>query len=80
MRSAKEVEFFPYSSRHVCYFIVYPNGQVEQIQNNKTTAKAVYEHVVANDCTLYAVWPGQWRSDLFIIDDIELYAKALGIK
>ena len=23
--------------------------------------------------TLYAVWPGNWSSDLFIIDDLELF-------
>ena len=80
MRSAKEVEYFLYGSKLVCYFVVYPDGKAEQIQNNKTTAKSVYEHVVAKDYVLYAVWPGQWRSDLFIIDDIELYANALGIK
>jgi len=26
--------------------------------------------------TLYAVWPGKWSSDLFIIDDLDGFAKA----
>ncbi|WP_239091735.1 hypothetical protein [Streptomyces sp. SID14478] len=29
---------------------------------------------------LFVVWPGQWSSDLFAIDDLEEYAKAHGIK
>jgi hypothetical protein len=27
-----------------------------------------------------AVWPGQWSSDLFEIDDLDEFAKALRIK
>jgi len=29
--------------------------------------------------TLYAVWPGNWSSDLFIIDDLEAFAESFGI-
>ena len=80
MRSAKEEKYFPYGLKLICYFAVYPDGKIEQIPNTKTAAKSVYEHVKAQDFILYAVWPGQWRSDLFIIDDIELYAEAYGVK
>ena len=36
----------------------------------------VYYRVKNEGSKLYAVWPGEYRSDLFEIDDIELYGKA----
>ncbi|MFG3195241.1 hypothetical protein ACGFYT_03830 [Streptomyces sp. NPDC048208] len=35
---------------------------------------------MAGTSRLFAVWPGQWSSDLFVIDDLDEYAKAHGIK
>ncbi|WP_325041453.1 hypothetical protein [Kribbella sp.] len=29
---------------------------------------------------LYAVWPGKYRSDLFLIDDIDEYERAIGLQ
>lgn len=29
---------------------------------------------------MYAVWPGHYRSDLFLVDDIDEYEKALGLQ
>ena len=31
---------------------------------------------LAKNTILYAVWPGNWSSDLFIIDDLDAFAKA----
>ncbi len=35
---------------------------------------------MAGESRLYAVRPGNWSSDLFVIDDLDEYAKAHGIK
>ncbi|MGW1995330.1 hypothetical protein [Embleya sp. NPDC001921] len=35
---------------------------------------------MAGESRLFAVWPGQWSSDLFVIDDLDEYARAHGIK
>jgi hypothetical protein len=35
-----------------------------------------YQRVMNKTTTLYAVWPGKWSSDLFIIDDLGAFAKA----
>ena len=32
-----------------------------------------YVHAQSGISKLFAVWPGQWRSDLFIIDDLEAF-------
>jgi hypothetical protein len=29
---------------------------------------------------IYAVWPGQWRTDLFLVDDVDVLAAELGIE
>ena len=43
----------------------------EVIETHKRASK--------NISTIYAVWSGSWRSDLFIIDDLDLFAEAVEI-
>ncbi|MDT0438999.1 MULTISPECIES: hypothetical protein [Streptomyces] len=42
--------------------------------------RAAYERAVAGKSRLFAVWPGQWSSDLFEVDDLDEFAKAHGIR
>lgn len=80
MRSAKETDNFPYGVSTVCYFEVDKNGNVSQVyhKNKSDRAKVLeaYQRVMNKTTTLYAVWPGNWSSDLFIIDDLDAFAKA----
>jgi len=73
MRSAKETGCFPYRSKLVCYMELSNDGNIKQLstQNEKIQA---YLNVKAGTSKILAVWPGQWRSDLFIIDDLESFA------
>lgn len=79
MRSAKVTENFPYTMKTVCYFEVYNDGTVKQIHHkNKSDIDEVieaYERARKEITTIYAVWPGNWSSDLFIIDDLNLFAE-----
>lgn len=79
MRSAKETGCFPYSSKLVCYIEVRKSGEVQQVPNSKTGISNAYDNVKNGNAVLYAVWPGNWRSDLFIIDDLDALAEAFGI-
>lgn len=83
MRSTKESNNFPYSMSTICYFEVDNNGNVSQIPHkNKSDREKVleaYQRAINGTTTLYAVWPGNWRSDLFIIDDLDAFAKELGL-
>jgi len=65
---------FPYRSSTTCYIEVHKNGEVTQGADCAT-----YERVRSGESRLFAVWPGQRRSDLFVIDDLDEYARALGI-
>lgn len=76
MRSAKETSNFPYGSKQVCYILVENDGAVKQLSLNKSEKQAAFaaaELVKENRAKIYAVWPGNWRSDLFIIDDINKF-------
>ena len=72
MRSAKEAGCFPYSSSVVCYFEVHSDGSIRQLTNKSEKLNA-YVNANSGKNTIYAVWPGRWRSDLLIIDDLEAY-------
>jgi hypothetical protein len=83
MRSAKESNYFPYRESTICYFEVDKNGNVSQVPHKNKSDRAkvleVYQRAVDNTITLYAVWPGNWSSDLFIIDDLNAFANELGL-
>lgn len=79
MQSAKEEKYFPYDSRTTCYILVYLDGTTKQIQHNKVDQMEAFSAVSSKKASLYAVWPGQYRSDLFIIDDINKFADIFGI-
>ncbi|MEU3408340.1 hypothetical protein ABZ766_30920 [Streptomyces sp. NPDC006670] len=66
---------FPYTARTTCYIEIHKDGRVTHGAD-----RATYERAVAGESRLYAVWPGNWSSDLFVIDDLDEYAKAHGIK
>lgn len=78
MRSAKENNF-PYKMSTICYFEVNKDGNVSQIRHKNKSDRSnlleVYQRAIDKTITLYAVWPGNWSSDLFIIDDLDAFAK-----
>lgn len=79
MRSAKKQDFFPYSAKTICYILVMQDGTVQQVQHTVGGLTDAYAAAREGKAMLYAVWPGQWRSDLFVIDDLEAFASAIGI-
>ncbi|MGW6358745.1 hypothetical protein ACWFR5_27120 [Streptomyces sp. NPDC055092] len=66
---------FPYAAGTTCYIEIHEDGTVTHGDQ-----RAAYERALAGTSRLYAVWPGNWSSDLFEIDDLDEFAKALGIK
>lgn len=79
MRSAKETENFPYAIKNICYFLVDNNGKVERVHHFRKCDRQevinAYEKIQSGTAILYAVWSGQYTSDLFIIDDIKLFGQ-----
>jgi len=56
----------------VCYIEVHADGNVTQGADEQSVTRAK-----GGASRLFAVWPGQWRSDLFTVDPDE-FAKAMG--
>ncbi|MCM3746969.1 hypothetical protein M3223_06330 [Paenibacillus pasadenensis] len=83
MRSVKETDNFPYCISTVCFFEVDKTGTVSQVYHkNKSDRSKVleaYQRAMNKTTTLYAVWPGSWSSDLFVIDDLNAFAKAFNL-
>lgn len=75
MRLASESDNFPYEQATVCYLEVDGHGVV-----TSPPEPHVSDRVRSGESRLYAVWPGHYRSDLFLIDDIDEYEKALGLQ
>ncbi|WNM29206.1 hypothetical protein RKE30_01690 [Streptomyces sp. Li-HN-5-11] len=65
---------FPYTLDTTCYIEVHKDGRVTQ-----GAGTDAHQRAVAGASRLFAVWPGQWRSDLFAIDDLDEFARAHGI-
>ncbi len=72
MRSAKETGCFPYRSKLVCYMELTEDGNIKQL-SLKTEMVTAYYNALAGKSKILAVWPGNWRSDLFIIDDLDAF-------
>jgi len=79
MRSAKENKSFPYQSNTICYFEVSGHGEVSQIGRDFNSIAAAYRNAASQRTRIFAVWPGEWSSDLFIIDDLNAFADAFGV-
>lgn len=72
MRSAKETDGFPYGNNRACYIELFATGGIKQLATYRDKIDG-YVHAKSGISKLFAVWPGHWRSDLFIIDDLEAF-------
>lgn len=75
MRLASTSENFPYELATVCYLEIASDGSV-----TSPPEEGVATRVRSGESRLYAVWPGHYRSDLFLIDNIDEYEKAIGLQ
>ncbi|MFC0526109.1 hypothetical protein [Phytohabitans kaempferiae] len=64
---------FPYELGTMCYIEVAAGGAVSQGAD-----RAACQRALAGQSRLFAVWPGNYRSDLFAIDDLDQYARGMG--
>jgi hypothetical protein len=65
---------FPYLMGTMCYIEVTQDGAVTWGNDREA-----YERARAGTSRLFAVWPGQYQSHLFAIDDLDEYARAKGL-
>lgn len=83
MKRASEAPFpYGYGDGSVCYFTLRLVDEIQvpiQLPRFRATFRLAVEDAIKYGTTIYAVWPGQYRSDLFVIDKPELLAEAIGL-
>lgn len=78
MRNASKTSF-PYGwPGRVSYFTVGGDGLPAQIRTRDEMRQAVAE-ALAGGRFIFAAWPGEFRTDLFLIDLPALLAEAIGL-
>jgi hypothetical protein len=75
-RKASESDNFPCASRLLCFFAVVKGKPPVQLHYVADRREAVRRARTRRDTVIYAVWPGNHRSDLFVIDKLAPLAKA----
>ncbi|AMU73429.1 hypothetical protein [Mycobacteroides abscessus] len=64
---------FPYGwPGHVCYFVI-KEGVPQRLHYRSDMGDAL-----TSGATIYAAWPGQYATHLFVIDDPSALANAIG--
>lgn len=66
-RTSDSGDVFPWRARDVPFIQITADGEIRQAQGIGDK-RAMLEEAGTNDCLL-AAWPGQWRQDVFLIDD-----------
>lgn len=70
---------FPYGTRRVCYIERHKDGTLHQIRTKAQMTEAI-GGARKGWIDIVAVWPGEHRSDLFLIDDLDALAAARKIR
>jgi hypothetical protein len=77
IRTTSETSFpFDWPGR-VCYFEL-NKGNMLWIKTRDETREAV-RRALTGKTKIYAAWPGQYRTDLFLVDNVAKMAEALKI-
>jgi hypothetical protein len=77
LRQASDAPALPYKARHVTLIRLEPGGRISQAQSvgDKRAMLAGARH---DDCFLVA-WTGQYRTDVFYVDDRSTIYAAIGM-
>lgn len=71
MRNTSDNPEFPWLDRRVCFFVQsMADARIHSVGIDRESRAEAIRMTDAGDLALYAVWPGQYRSDLFLVDDL----------
>lgn len=78
MRKVSEVTNipFPFNDSTCCPIYISKDGSFHQIYKGKELE--YYNSAKEGSGNIIIVWPGKYRSDAFLVDDIEQYGRAKG--
>ena len=79
MRQASEADYFPFEDSTMCYFTVDKKGKVVHYPHKNKSDKLELLNAIGDakkgEIQMYAVWPGRYRSDLFLVDNLEAFTE-----
>ncbi len=80
IRKTSETDIpFPHGwNDRLCYFELI-GGELHWTKDRDEVRDAV-RRAYLGESQLFCAWPGQYRTDLFLVDDLEVAAEALGAK
>lgn len=70
-RRTSEVADFPWASPRLCWILVFKNGTVEQPHYVDERRAAIKSAKIRSNPQLYIAWPGEYSTDLFLVDNPE---------
>ena len=76
LRRTSDVDDVPWRAGDVTLISISEGGRITQAQRIEEKRSAI-RNASAGDCLLLA-WPGQWRQDIFLVDDRK--AAVLGLE
>lgn len=79
-RKTSDVETgFPHGwTGGLCYFEI-DHGEVRWVKGRDEVRDAI-RRARARKSEVYVAWPGRYRTDLLLVDDLSAAAEALGVK
>lgn len=69
-------DVLPWTARHVALIHVSGSGSV-CYENSKTGKRELLLKAIKQGGIVLAAWPGEWRQDIFVVDDLEAAIAAL---
>lgn len=78
MKLASEKQF-PYGHPGTVCYIEQTGDELVQCRYRDDLRTAV-RNALAGESRIIAVWPGRYRSDLFLLDDLHALAGAVGVE
>lgn len=81
MRLTSETPNFPWKDRNICYIFVNQKMNVFQVGggNRDISHGDAYKMAKNGIGKIVAVWPGNYKSDAFLIDELDDYGAAFGL-
>lgn len=73
-RLTSKIPEFPFGpgepdAPRVCYFTIDSSGAIEWVRDHEIELEDALVAASKDEVTVFAVWPGQWRSHLFVVDN-----------
>lgn len=79
MRKVSENREFPFLSESLCYYEL-ANNHLIDLARNENLLRDAYNRAKNAESKLYVTWHGNYRTDMFELDDLDSFSQAFGFE